>query len=205
MILLGEEVEVVVEKKKIKNIYFRINDQGQVYVTCPRLITGYEINKLLDKNKKSLEKMYSNYKKKLEKSEKIYLLGRELDYVSYKKVMFQDNYAFGPSVDAVNNYLEKHCLEVFQKRMDIYTPEFNNLPKFRLRVRNMKTRWGVCNKSSMTVTLNTQLIHKHVHLIDYVICHELSHFEHMDHSRAFWNEVAKHYPDYKKARKELGE
>ena len=35
----------------------------------------------------------------------------------------------------------------------------------------MKTRWGVCNKSSMTVTLNSLLIHKRVDLIDYVINH----------------------------------
>jgi predicted metal-dependent hydrolase len=87
--------------------------------------------------------------------------------------------------------------------MDIYTPEFDNLPKFRLRIRKMKTRWGVCNRSSMTVTLNSLLIHKRVDLIDYVICHELSHFEHMDHSPAFWKEVSRHYKDYKKARKEL--
>ena len=53
------------------------------------------------------------------------------------------------------------------------------------------------------ITLNTELIKKDVHLIDYVIVHELSHFKHMDHSPAFWNEVAQHYPYYKEARKEL--
>ena len=80
---------------------------------------------------------------------------------------------------------------------------FDDLPKFTLRVRKMKTRWGVCNKSSMTVTLNTELITKDVNLIDYVIVHELCHFKHMDHSPAFWNEVYKYYPYYKQARKEL--
>ena len=67
----------------------------------------------------------------------------------------------------------------------------------------MKTRWGVCNKKSMTVTLNLELITKDVHLIDYVIVHELSHFKHMDHSKLFWEEVGMHYPYYKQARKEL--
>ena len=82
-------------------------------------------------------------------------------------------------------------------------PTYKHLPKFRLRTRNMKTRWGVCNKGSMTVTLNTMLIHKKPYLIDYVICHELAHFEHMDHSRAFWQCVEDHFPRYKEARKEL--
>ena len=67
----------------------------------------------------------------------------------------------------------------------------------------MKTRWGVCNKSSMTVTLNTTLIHKAVPLIDYVIIQELCHFKHMDHSPSFWKEVEKYYPYYKLARERL--
>lgn len=147
--------------------------------------------------------MYKKTTKRNDEKDKIMLLGKELDYVFYKKVMFQDNLAFGPSIEAVNEYLEKHSLAVFQKRLDIYMKEFNNLPKFRLRVRKMKSRWGVCNKGSMTVTLNTLLIHKSYFLIDYVIVHELSHFEHMDHSKAFWAEVQRHYPEYNKARKEL--
>ena len=55
----------------------------------------------------------------------------------------------------------------------------------------------------MTITINTELITKDVHLIDYVIIHELSHFKHMNHSKEFWQYVEKVYPYYKKARKEL--
>jgi len=80
---------------------------------------------------------------------------------------------------------------------------FNDLPEFKLRIRYMKTRWGVCNKSSMSVTLNSELIHKDVALIDYVIIHELCHFKYMNHSNAFWKEVEKYYPYYKLARKRL--
>lgn len=167
------------------------------------MISEREIQLLLNENKKSLENMHKKMKKKSKTSENIFYLGRELDFIQYKKVMFQDNMAFGPSIDAVNEYLEKHSLNEFQKRLDLYINEFDNLPKFRLRIRKMKSRWGVCNKSSMTVTLNSLLIHKAVHLIDYVICHELSHFKYMDHSASFWREVEKHYPDYKNARKEL--
>ena len=71
---------------------------------------------------------------------------------------------------------------------------FNNLPNFKLKVRNMKTRWGVCNKSSMSITLNTTLIHKDVTLIDYVIIHELCHLVEMNHSKRFWNLVNSFMP-----------
>ena len=42
-------------------------------------------------------------------------------------------------------------------------------------------------------------------LIDYVIVHEICHFAQMNHSAAFWAEVAALYPAYKTARKELKE
>ena len=117
--------------------------------------------------------------------------------------MFDGNTAYGPSVDKVNEYLEKNSLKVFEKRLELYIDEFGDIPAFRLRIRKMKTRWGVNNRSSKTITLNTMLIHYKPELIDYVIVHELSHFRYMDHSANFWNEVSKHYPNYKKARKEL--
>ncbi len=203
MNLNGDNVEIVVEYKKIKNTYMRINDDLQIYVTCPRYVTKFELKKLLEKNKDSLEKMYKKALDKKNKEGKILFLGEELDYVYYKKVIIDEGRAFGPSVEAINTYLEKNALPIFQERMDIYMPTYRHLPKFRLRTRNMKTRWGVCNKGSMTVTLNTMLIHKKPYLIDYVICHELAHFEHMDHSKAFWQCVEEHFPRYKEARKEL--
>lgn len=203
MIINGDELEVVIEKKRIKNIYFRINEKRQIYVTCPRLVSKMEINRLLKENIKSLEKMYKKVLKDNAKTDKVLLLGNELEYEYAKRIKFVDRCAYGPSVDAVNAYLEKKSLKVFQDRLNVIAPTFKNLPKFRLRTRKMKSRWGVCNRGSMTVTLNTLLIHKKISLIDYVIVHELSHWSHMDHSAAFWKEVEAHYPDYKKARKEL--
>ena len=199
----GKIIPVIVERKKIKNIYFRFNDEGNILVSCPKYVTDKSIEQLLEKNRKSLERMYHKMSRLQAEKSKILYLGNEYDFVLYKKVMFYENQAFGPSIDAVNEYLEKNSLKEFQRRLDLYIDEFDDLPNFRLRIRKMKSRWGVCNKKSMTVTLNSLLIHKPVHLIDYVICHELSHFKHMDHSSAFWKEVGKHYPNYLEARKEL--
>ena len=80
-----------------------------------------------------------------------------------------------------------------------------NIPLFTLRIRKMKTRWGVCNYMKKIVTLNSELIKYDRDIIDYVIVHEFSHFTHHDHSSSFWNLVNIYYPEYKKARKELRE
>ena len=157
----------------------------------------------MKKNKKDIIKMYDNIKNKISDSNKIYYLGEELEFIESKKIKIDESYAYGPSIEKINEYLKKNSNKVFTERFNRLKVMFNDLPEFKLRTRFMKTRWGVCNKSSMSVTLNTELIHKDVTLIDYVIIHELCHFKHMNHSSSFWNEVEKYYPYYKLARKRL--
>ena len=203
MLLLNREVEVVIQRKMIKNLYFRINDEGQVYVTCPLFTTKYTIDKLLKQNTKSLERMYERFLLQSNKKEKLLYLGEELNYIQYNKSMIDDDNIYAPSIEKANLYLAKISLNIFEERLKLYIDDFPNIPKFRLRVRKMKTRWGVNNFKSKTITLNTELIHYRYECMDYVIVHELSHFYHRDHSKNFWKCVEEHYPNYKAIRKEL--
>ena len=36
-----------------------------------------------------------------------------------------------------------------------------------------------------------------LHVLDYIVVHEMSHMIHKDHSRNFWNKVGSILPDYK--------
>lgn len=195
--------DVVITKKRIKNIYFRIKEDLKIYVSCSYLCSDKYIEKLLIANTKDILKMYNNMSKKFKESKEIYYLGNKLNYEYSKKVKIDEDYAYGPSLEKINEYLEKNSIKIFEERLHRLKGMFNNLPEFKLRTRTMKTRWGVCNKKSMSVTLNTLLIHKDVTLIDYVIIHELCHFKYMNHSNSFWKEVEKYYPYYKLARERL--
>lgn len=196
-------LDVVIERKKIKNIYFRIKEDLKLYISCGYLCSDKYIEKLLNDNKNSIIRMYNNMLNKVSIKNDIYYLGSKMNYIYSDKVYIDGLNIYGPSIEVINDYLEKNCLDIFKNRLDRLMIQFEDLPKFRLRIRHMKTRWGVCNRSSMTVTLNTELIHKDVSLIDYVIVHELCHFKYMDHSKNFWMEVEKYYPYYKLARKRL--
>jgi predicted metal-dependent hydrolase len=63
-------------------------------------------------------------------------------------------------------------------------------------------RWGSCN-SRREVRLAWRLMKAPRELIDYVVCHELAHLRHMNHSAAFWAEVERQCPDYRRLRAEL--
>jgi len=65
-----------------------------------------------------------------------------------------------------------------------------------------RTRWGSCN-TRREVRLAWRLVKAPPDLVDYVICHELPHLRHMNHSRSFWSEVERQCPDYRRLRAEL--
>ncbi len=64
------------------------------------------------------------------------------------------------------------------------------------------SRWGSCN-SRREVRLAWRLVKARPALVDYVVCHELAHLRHMDHSPRFWAEVARLCPDHMRLREEL--
>jgi len=74
------------------------------------------------------------------------------------------------------------------------------LPK--LIVSPAMARWGSCN-ARREVRLAWRLMKAPADLVDYVICHELAHLTQMNHSRAFWAEVERQCPDYRRLRAEL--
>lgn len=63
-------------------------------------------------------------------------------------------------------------------------------------------RWGSCN-TRREVRLAWRLMKAPADLVDYVICHELAHLRHMNHSNAFWAEVERQCADYRQRRARL--
>lgn len=71
-----------------------------------------------------------------------------------------------------------------------------------LTVRSLKRRWGSCSVRGQ-ITLASQLIELPLPLIDYVLCHELCHLRHMDHSPNFHAALQKLLPDARQREKEV--
>ena len=201
----GKNYPYIIEYKKIKNIYFRVKDDLIIHVSAPKIVSISYIESLLKNNKDVIIKMYDKVNKKVLKSANdLYYLGNKLELIiNNDKPYISGDYIYASSFDDAKKYLYSLAYEVFLQRLNQIKNDFINLPIFTLKVRKMTSKWGVCNIKSMSVTLNTELIFKDIHLIDYVIIHELCHFYHMNHSNKFWIEVSKHYPYYKEARKEL--
>ncbi len=201
IILNNQEYIYIINYKQIKHIYFRVKEDLKIHISAPNKTNVNYIEKLLKENTLEIEKLYNKINRG---NNKLIYLGDELTFIYQdSKPKIDNNYIYGRNQEECEKYIESLAKDFFISRLTKLRHQFNDLPDFTLKVRKMTTRWGVCNKKSMSITLNTELIKKPANLIDYVIIHELCHFKYMDHSKNYWNYVSKFYPYYKKARKEL--
>ena len=72
----------------------------------------------------------------------------------------------------------------------------------RTYVKNQTSLWGSCS-NKRNINLNRNLLFIPKHLVEYVLHHELTHLDHLDHSRRFWSSFSRVLPNCRDLRREL--
>jgi predicted metal-dependent hydrolase len=205
----NEIYDIIIEKKHIKNTYIRVKPDLNIYVTTNYLMNKHMIENILNKNINYIRKMVIRQKNKKEKELNYYYLGNKYDIVvipQIDKVSVSDNKIFINDINYLDKWYKVEAERIFNERLNYILTIFKeSIPTPKLRIRNMTTRWGVCNYKKNIITLNLELIKKDIASIDYVIVHELCHFVYQDHSKHFWLLVEKYIPNCKAIRKRLKE
>ena len=192
-------VEII--RKNNKNTYIRVNGDI-IRVTTNYFVTNSKVKKILDANTDFILKASKKVKK-----EGFYIMGNKLDVIydiNCKKTIVDGDKIFTRNDKTLMKFQEKTVKEIFAKRLEINYNKFTQeIPYPILKIRKMKSRWGVCNKVKQTVTLNYNLINYDYDCLDYVIVHELAHFVYFNHSKDFWGVVKFYIPNYKIIKKKL--
>ena len=199
-------IPINVTRKNNKNIYFRIKEDGILYVTCNRFVREKDILNAIKENEKSFIRMYEHAMKRKKNNEVFHYLGEPYTICyneDVKRVLIDNQMIYVKDEKMFNKWYKNECIRVFNDRIEYLLDEFRDIPEFSLRIRKMTSRWGVNNTTKRIMTLNSELLKRDISLIDYVIVHELCHFYEPNHSDRFWYQVSLRYPEYKLARKRL--
>jgi len=80
--------------------------------------------------------------------------------------------------------------------------QYYQFPYQKISIRNQSSRWGSCSRKR-NLNFNYKIALLPRKYMDYIIIHELCHLKEMNHSRRFWELVARQAPQYKQLRKEI--
>ncbi len=214
-------------RKRVKNINIRIKTGGIVYVSAPNHISIQNIESILLKraewilqvnekfNQREKEKAITaeiqwvdsdpviflgkTYSLKIHQSSKNHVVLDEHNISLYIK----DPLHLEQKKQLYETWLRKQAQEIFleimEEQLEIIKAYKQDKPI--LKIRKMKARWGTCFSKTNTIQLNLELIKKPRAAIEYVVLHELAHFIHPNHSKAFYDFIATFMPDWKERTK----
>tara|TARA_B100000214_G_scaffold251465_1_gene184878 strand:+ start:400 stop:1110 length:711 start_codon:yes stop_codon:yes gene_type:complete len=220
--LFGLRVEVLRSKRKTSVLYI-VGDELQIRV--PNRVRDRKIVEILETKERwirnkviQLQNQRITNKREFISGESFSLFGRNL----YLKVLeggkvgtqLIDDYLIttvrGSEIgdlrkSRIKTYLEQWYIhEAYQKleeKVMRYSKIIRVSPR-EIKVRNYKTRWGSCDNKGR-LTFNFHLIKAPHEIVDYVVIHELCHMIQPNHSKFFWNEVARFDPSFKNHKKWL--
>lgn len=194
-----------------RGIALRVNAQGQAQVNAPLAMPMPRIEAFLVRHADWLRSQLADRRSVIAWTDGMALpyLGRELVLelvpasvdepvrLAGERLLC----AAGDVAPAVTDWYRRQARSVLADRLDGVCRDLGlAVPAWRLS--NARTRWGSLSPKGV-VGLNWRLVKAGLDEIDYVICHELAHFRHRDHSAAYWREVARLYPDYPAPRARL--
>jgi predicted metal-dependent hydrolase len=70
-------------------------------------------------------------------------------------------------------------------------------------IRQMKTKWGTCNRDRAHVWLNLELAHKASECLEYIVVHEMVHLLERNHTERFFDLMTHVMPQWQRHREEL--
>ena len=92
--------------------------------------------------------------------------------------------------------LKKLAKKVLKAKTEYYAKQVG-VSYGRITITSAKTRFGSCS-SKGNISYSYRLMLYPESAIDYVVVHELAHRKYMNHQKAFYKEIEKVLPDYKK-------
>jgi predicted metal-dependent hydrolase len=121
-------------------------------------------------------------------------------YRGFIVLMVRDANNYGRKSKLMDEWYREKALKIFEESLDKQYPlvQKYGVKKPAIDLRVMKARWGSALIDSNTILLNSELIKAPKHCIDYVVLHELIHFQYNDHKDSFYNMLFSLMPDWEK-------
>ena len=173
MKLALEKIEYIIKKSRRTTISVQITPDQKLLVKAPAYTSIKEVEDFLREKRDWIIKQ-----------------------INRTKVTSQQAAQMGILSDKEIRKLKRDAKKIIPERVEYYA-KLSGITYNRIFIRLQKSRWGSCSIEG-NLNFNALLALMPLEVLDSVVVHELCHRRHMDHSKAFYDEVLKIFPDYKK-------
>lgn len=210
-------IEILIRRKPIKNLYLRIEQETlQVVISAPLRMPAADIERfILSKANWLQQKLDFLAKRRLvfaaqetageslwlwgKKYAVRFIPGRARTVITENEVIFSGN-TEESSMEKLTRCIDKLYRQQLAQKIEKFAAFWQKrlqLTAGGWRIRKMKTRWGTCNTFSRMITINYNLVRLPVECLEYIIVHELAHLYEPSHSSRFKNFLTQNLPDWK--------
>lgn len=216
-----EDISYSVIHSNRKTVSISINREGFITVRAPRHINNQEIHQIvlqkiewikkkkelvLEKTRLADTKYHRNYdiSSSMPFQGKEYPLklikydGLKIPIVKFEQDYFVVRYGEYDKKKIRSSFLTwymKMAKAIFMDRITHYQTLIKE-PFGMVRIKEQKSCYGSCS-TKRNLNFNWKCVLAPQEVLDYIVVHELTHLKEMNHSKKFWEEVSKVYPNYK--------
>lgn len=199
----------VINSNRAKRLSLRIDEKRHLPIlTIPKRCSSSKIKDFLNTNHDWIVNMMARLPAatKFCDGTKISFFGKEytiLHCPQNRITEFNDSY-LKVSGDTefihrrVTDYLKSQTLKILSD-MTVKTASQIEQKVKSITIKDTRSRWGSCTTSAH-ICYNWRICMAPLDVINYLVCHEVSHLKHPNHSAAFWQCVESLCPQYKETR-----
>ncbi len=215
--LCGSEYAYELTRKRVKNINLRVHPDGRITVSAGSNVPIDVIERFIVSKEEMIVGALDRFRSVSSEDGGVRLFGERLRLAVsegkkncaqrdaetlflFLKDTSSDELRARTLTEFYRSELEAAVGEIFDgiyDRFDCF--EFD--PPM-IKYRNMRSRWGSCNCTRGEITLNVRLAEHSVECIEFVLCHEMCHLVHPNHSAEFYHLLTAVMPDWQ-ARKRI--
>ena len=172
------EITYVIQKSRRRSISVSVMTDNRVLVKAPYGTTERTVQEFLLSKKDWITKHLEKQNREEEKAEALGLL----------------------SADEIRQ-IKKQARKIIPQRVEYWANKIG-VTYGRIAIRLQSSRWGSCSVDG-NLNFNCLLVLMPPEIMDSVVVHELCHRRHMNHSKEFYAEIDRVFPDYKRCNKWL--
>ncbi len=211
VIVANQPYNLVINRKPIRSLRLRLKSKNTIVISAPRLVPLLFIKKFINDNQnwivrqsakttdsipllklKKLSILDQSYTIQISPSHRdaLIIFEDQKTITIHTKHLTQDHLA-----KLIDHHFRPQALKLIKQNLRQLQKQYD-FPLKNITVRNQSSRFGSCS-SSGNLNFNWQIIFFPFDKFRHVLCHEIAHITHHNHSIHFWKLLATYDPEWR--------